>query len=344
MREKPDSPLCPQLSTFCCFFSIRSGANFVGWFNFLLNALYIGSCVKSLASVRDAIDIYEDRLDSDYINYVYPALHKLKDMAHSCTSDKKLYEAMTSTLFTNKDDWRQFLLKHETILKKCPILEYNYTLVEALSYIEESLMPQFYWSISIPFLVLILAIFWLTVVETTSSIRLMKSTAYSFIAAIVIQIILQFAFIANFHGKFKILFQKNVGRDPTGAPKLVLGDGIDWTVWFIFVIYSLFNVYAIPVIVTHVNNFERQLKDERILQQESKQSDDPEEFAVSYNRMGSRNRSFRIEDDPMGDNFRQSLEDIRVGFRDSAPKTPSLSRVTSLTDEPIKEEDEPPIH
>ena len=46
----------------------RSGANFVGWFNFLLNALYIGSCVKSLASVRDAIDIYEDRLDSDYIN------------------------------------------------------------------------------------------------------------------------------------------------------------------------------------------------------------------------------------------------------------------------------------
>ena len=37
-----------------------------------------------------------------------------------------------------------------------------------------------------------------------------------------------------------------MGRDPTGAPKLVLGDGIDWTVWFIFVIYSLFNVYAIP--------------------------------------------------------------------------------------------------
>ena len=50
----------------------RSGANFVGWFNFLLNALYIGSCVKSLASVRDAIDIYEDRLDSDYINEIGP--------------------------------------------------------------------------------------------------------------------------------------------------------------------------------------------------------------------------------------------------------------------------------
>ena len=53
----------------------RSGANFVGWFNFLLNALYIGSCVKSLASVRDAIDIYEDRLDSDYINESGPNLN-----------------------------------------------------------------------------------------------------------------------------------------------------------------------------------------------------------------------------------------------------------------------------
>ena len=36
--------------------------------------------------------------------------------------------------------------------------------------------------------------------------------------------------------------------------------------------------------------------------------------------MGVRNRSFRIEDDPMGDNFRQSLEDIRVGFRETVPK------------------------
>jgi hypothetical protein len=36
--------------------------------------------------------------------------------------------------------------------------------------------------------------------------------------------------------------------------------------------------------------------------------------------MGVRNRSFRIEDDPMGDNFRQSLEDIRVGVRETVPK------------------------
>ena len=47
--------------------------------------------------------------------------------------------------------------------------------------------------------------------------------------------------------------------------------------------------------------------------------------------MGSRNRSFRIEDDPMGDNFRQSLEDIRVGFRDSAPKVTLISSLGFVT-------------
>ena len=31
--------------------------------------------MKSLASVRDAIDIYEDRLDSDYINEIGPNLN-----------------------------------------------------------------------------------------------------------------------------------------------------------------------------------------------------------------------------------------------------------------------------
>ena len=46
--------------------------------------------------------------------------------------------------------------------------------------------------------------------------------------------------------------------------------------------------------------------------------------------MGSRNRSFRIEDDPMGDNFRQSLEDIRVGFRDSAPKVRNIPEAAHL--------------
>lgn len=85
-----NTPICPQLATFCCFFTIRTGANFVGWFNFVLNALYIGSCVKSLASVRDAMDIYAQRLDADYIKYTYPAFHQLKYDADTCTKVQSL--------------------------------------------------------------------------------------------------------------------------------------------------------------------------------------------------------------------------------------------------------------
>ena len=51
----------------------------------MFNALYIGSCVKSLASVRDAMDVYGQRLDADYIKYTYPAFHQLKYDADTCT-------------------------------------------------------------------------------------------------------------------------------------------------------------------------------------------------------------------------------------------------------------------
>lgn len=329
------TPICPQLATFCCFFTIRSGANFVGWFNFVFNALYIGSCVKSLASVRDAMDVYAQRLDADYIKYTYPAFHQLKYDADTCTKDKQLFNELTTQVFSNRDEWREFLLKHEKILRNCNIAAKNHTFAETLNYIETGLMPQLYWSVSIPFLVLVIAIGWLTVVESTSSFRMLKAFAYMFVSAIVIQIIAQTYFISFFHGKLKWLIQKRLVDHDQDI--IASGNGIHWTVWFVFIIYSVFNCYAIPVIVTHVNNFEKTvLEDKRILTYEAKPNADASELS----RGGARNRSFRIEDDPMGDNFRQSLEDIRVGYRDAAPRTPALSRVTSLTDEPIREDTE----
>ena len=65
-------------------------------------------------------------------------------------------------------------------------------------------MPQLYWSVSIPFLVLVIAIGWLTVVESTSSFRMLKAFAYMFVSAIVTQIVAQTYFIAFFHGKLKV--------------------------------------------------------------------------------------------------------------------------------------------
>ena len=42
-------------------------------------------------------------------------------------------------------------------------------------------------------------------------------------------------------------------------------------------------------------------------------------------------KSVAIEDDPFGDNFRASLEDIRAGTRSNNPRTPNMSRFSSKT-------------
>jgi len=343
MRERATDPLCPQLRSFCCFFSIKSGANIVGWFNFVANALYIGACVKSLASVRDALDVYNEQLNLDYVEHILPWMHFNRNLESGlqsgCAKHKNTFTQMTATEFLDKNEWREFLLKHQDVLRECPITEMNLTMAEALDYIENTMMPQFYWSTLVPFVVLIFSIAWLTLVESNVTFRLVKASAYSFIAAIIMQIVIQFALISHFHGRFKFLLQKREWK--SNNVKLKPGDGIHWSVWFIFIVYTCFNIYAIPVIVTYVNQVAKSVLDERMLSDSGKSSGDSPEFSVTYDRSAVRNRSFRIEDDPMGDNFRQSLEDIRVGFRTEPPKTPALSRVTSLTDEPIKEEVEP---
>ena len=66
--------------------------------------------------------------------------------------------------------------------------------------IEHTIMPQFYWSSAIPLIVLIVSIGWLTAVES-GSLRLMRAMGYCFVSSVVFQIILQFAFIAHFHGQ-----------------------------------------------------------------------------------------------------------------------------------------------
>lgn len=177
----------------------RFGANFIGWFNFVLNALYIGAMVKSLASVRDAIDILYDRLDGDYVHYVVPAFHKMKDVADHCHDQPDI----KNVLLANHDEWAQFIKHHQQLLKNCELLQKNITLVDSIGIIENSLMPQFYWSSSIPLIVLIVSIGWLTAVES-GSIRLMKAMGYTFVSSVVFQIILQFAFIAHFHGQLTV--------------------------------------------------------------------------------------------------------------------------------------------
>lgn len=68
-----------------------------------------------------------------------------------------------------------------------------------------------------------------------------------------------------------------------GGDIILPGNGIHWTVWFVFIVYSIFNCYAIPVIVTHVNNFEKTvLEDTRILTYEAKPNADVSEVCLRF--------------------------------------------------------------
>lgn len=283
--------------------------------------------MKSLASVRDAIDILEDKLNGDYVHYIFPAFHQMKIDADKCHDQPEI-----KTLYmTGHVEWTKYIRQHSNLLENCALLSENISLVESIDEIQNDLMPQWYWSTAIPLVVLIVSIAWLTAVES-GSLRLMRAIGHCFISAVLFQVIIQFAFIAHFHGKYTSLMNR---MDEPTTDRLH-GKGIHWSIWVVFIVYAIFNVYAIPIIITYMT---KRSHNEHSILTDNMEKDEPK-YPNSYNRMGVRNRSFRIEDDPMGDNFRQSLEDIRVGVRETVPKTPALSRVTSLTEDPIKEEDE----
>ena len=72
--------------------------------------------------------------------------------------------------------------------------------------------------------------------------------------AILLQVILQLALLAHFHGRMTQIVNK-VDRS---SKEIVAGDGISWAVWTIFILYSLFNVFGVPVILSYIDRRERQ--------------------------------------------------------------------------------------
>jgi hypothetical protein len=72
--------------------------------------------------------------------------------------------------------------------------------------------------------------------------------------AILLQVILQLALLAHFHGRMTQIVNK-VDRN---SKEIVAGDGISWAVWTIFILYSLFNVFGVPVILSYIDRRERQ--------------------------------------------------------------------------------------
>ena len=72
--------------------------------------------------------------------------------------------------------------------------------------------------------------------------------------AILLQVILQLALLAHFHGRMTQI----INKVDKSSKEIVAGDGISWAVWTIFILYSLFNVFGVPVILSYIDRRERQ--------------------------------------------------------------------------------------
>lgn len=159
-----------EVETFCGCASSRTGAHICGWFNFLFNSVYIALQVHALANIKNVSD--------------------------------RVFQ--TSQYYWNEEDWaadcgkvvNQLGISVSMPSKKsaCDVDR------DKLVHIENVIVPQFYWSTLIPCSVLVVSIFWLTNIESKNA-RLVRALCWTFVAAIGIQLVLEFSFLAYVHGE-----------------------------------------------------------------------------------------------------------------------------------------------
>lgn len=338
-----------QVENFCGIATAKTGAHIAGWFNFIFNSLYISLQVSKLAKIKNLADL---------------AFHRRN---HHWTTYDNIYERDCRDKYGPDS-----ALPNNTNLNGCidTITKNIENMKSEIKYIESDIVPTFYWSTLVPFFVLILSIFWLTQLESKNA-RLVRALCWTLVTAVFIQLFIQMVFLIFVHVNLKNHI--NCGTDLASATapfELNLTTltltcenmrGIPWQLWFIYVVYLLCNLYLMPLILHYtkeriqwLNHREDDLvshasgiffEDANPNQNTSTLTSDGEsvvttETALDRNKNDVKNRksSFRIEDDPFGDNFRASLEDIRTGTRMTTPRTPNMSRYSSRNShEAIKE-------
>lgn len=341
-----------QVDTFCNIASARTGAHICGWFNFSFNALYIALQVKKLAQIKNLADVAFHRRQHHWNTYDYS-----KDCLKQFTDTLEIQNCQKS-LLENLEDMK-----------------------DEIQYIETDIVPAFYWSTLVPFFVLLLAIFWLTQLESKNA-RLVRAICWTFVTAVTVQLFIQIVFLIFIHSALRNHIDCGSGlatatrfgsNTPEKIEKYALQcknmRSIPWQLWFTYIIYAGCNFYLMPLIlnytrerITWLNGREDDLvshasgiffedntngmggsqgsggQDNRTSNLPGARNYSEDESSVTsetaLDRMGrgeikNRKSSFRIEDDPFGDNFRASLEDIRTGTRSHAPRTPNLSRYSS---------------
>jgi len=179
------------------------------------------------------------------------------------------------------------------------------------------------------------------------------------VVAIGMQLIVQFTFMAYVDGQLRGMNCDRL-KDGSRIEALCEGSqGLPWYIWFIFVVYALSDGYFIPLILYYTRQRVDYLRDREddlvshasgiffdsngfnkhatsttgtdVSDRDSHTSmDNDSEPGTSVTKRKQR-KSVAIEDDPFGDNFRASLEDIRAGTRSNNPRTPNMSRFSSKT-------------
>ena len=335
-----------QPQNFCGIATAKTGAHITGWFNFSFNAIYIALQVKKLAQIKNLADVAFHRRQHHWNTY---------DYTKDCLLTRE-----------TKNEQQECIKLMERQLDE---------MKSEIRYVEDEIVPAFYWSTLVPFFVLILSVFWLTQLESKSG-RLVRAVCWTFVTAVVIQLFIQLTFLIYIHVALKKhidckenlntasafeVSQKNFDKNKLNCSNM---RGIPWQLWFIFIFYAVCNSYFIPLILNYTREriqwlngreddlishasgifFEDTTTNTNGKNQNSNfgsngadhsgdgQNSITSDAALDRMTRGdikNRKSSFRIEDDPFGDNFRASLEDIRTGTRMTTPKTPNMSRYSS---------------
>lgn len=227
-------------STFCCFFSIRTGASVIGWFNFLFNSIYVGMVVFALARIKNQIhtkkmsfqnkDVPFSSVPSNASNSVEIRTFetiKFEDFKctfqvdervdNSCTCDN-LLELLTNSSITCFD---------KTVNKQKCFCE--------LDYVSKVPIPYLYWSLSIPAIIIISSTMWLSVAES-GNYYYMRCIGFFFCVFIPFQLMAELSFL---------LF---LNISATSISLLPLHP----IVWIVYSVYAILNIYFVPIIWDYI--------------------------------------------------------------------------------------------
>ncbi|CAK8679305.1 unnamed protein product [Clavelina lepadiformis] len=294
-------------NTFCCCCTVRSGASCAGWFNFIVNSLFVGLLVFALARTTEVLDetlelfynrdfqlqlnnasepsdvtVGSDGAESDVISagrdLVLTKTCQITRNGESMNVTGCFCDTMTNYIITTTAEcWREE--RHP----KCVCEHFH---------VANVVLPMMYKSTAIPGLIIIFSILWLTAVESRS-IRYVRLMGYFFLASILLQLALQVAFL---------IYANNVFNEVTVPP-------LPPQVWIVFAFYAVINIYFLPTLYKYIKLRKREVAqgiEQGLLTSEKQPAQNQPALDVYLED------AFAIGSDVEEDRFQFSKEDVQT--------------------------------